>query len=193
MNIAKSRPLPLCTLIGNFSYIFVYCFSCRYLVELGLRQLGLPGSQLLYLCELRDITRLGPLPLSNSFLLPVTWFEVFLRIDRVMFSRENSWMPLEPQGECRSPFSMQNLLRMSLLSYQNSKTFHPLLMELMHKGIRVAKTPRIFENFFKGVQTIKCKLWTETLEYSGLKVPNSRFALHGWAPHNSRFVRLFCL
>ena len=39
-------------------------------------------------------------------------------------SRENSWMPLEPQGECRSPFSMQNLLRMSLLSYQNSKTFH---------------------------------------------------------------------
>ena len=26
----------------EFPYIFVYCFSCRYLVELGLRQLGLP-------------------------------------------------------------------------------------------------------------------------------------------------------
>ena len=26
----------------EFLYIFVYCFSCRYLVELGLRQLGLP-------------------------------------------------------------------------------------------------------------------------------------------------------
>ena len=25
-----------------YIYIFVYCFSCRYLVELGLRQLGLP-------------------------------------------------------------------------------------------------------------------------------------------------------
>ena len=27
----------------EFPYIFVYCFSCRYLVELGLRQLGLPA------------------------------------------------------------------------------------------------------------------------------------------------------
>ena len=26
----------------EFPYIFVYCFSCRYVVELGLRQLGLP-------------------------------------------------------------------------------------------------------------------------------------------------------
>ena len=26
----------------EFPYIFGYCFSCRYLVELGLRQLGLP-------------------------------------------------------------------------------------------------------------------------------------------------------
>ena len=25
----------------EFLYIFVYCFSCRYLVELGLRQVGL--------------------------------------------------------------------------------------------------------------------------------------------------------
>ena len=29
---------------------------------------------------------------------------------------------------------------------------------------------------------MKCKLWTETLEFSRLKVPNSRFALHGLAP-----------
>ena len=34
----------------------------------------------------------------------------------------------------------------------------------------------------KGAQTMKCKLWTETLESSRLKVPNSRFALHGLAP-----------
>ena len=33
----------------------------------------------------------------------------------------------------------------------------------------------------KGVQTMKCKLWTETLEFSRSKVPNSRFALHGLA------------
>ena len=25
----------------EFPYIFVYCFSCRYVVELGLRQVGL--------------------------------------------------------------------------------------------------------------------------------------------------------
>ena len=43
MNIGKFCPLPLCALVGNFHSIFVYCFSCRYhLVELGLRQLGLP-------------------------------------------------------------------------------------------------------------------------------------------------------
>ena len=29
---------------------------------------------------------------------------------------------------------------------------------------------------------MKCTLWTETLEFSRLKVPNSRFALHGLAP-----------
>ena len=34
----------------------------------------------------------------------------------------------------------------------------------------------------KGVQTMKCKLWTETLEFLRLKVPNSRFAPHGLAP-----------
>ena len=34
----------------------------------------------------------------------------------------------------------------------------------------------------KGAQTMKCKLWTETLEFSRLKVPNSWFALHGLAP-----------
>ena len=34
----------------------------------------------------------------------------------------------------------------------------------------------------KGAQTMKCKLWTETLEFLRLKVPNSPFALHGLAP-----------
>ena len=29
---------------------------------------------------------------------------------------------------------------------------------------------------------MKCTLWTETLEFWRFKVPNSRFALHGWAP-----------
>ena len=54
----------------------------------------------------------------------------------------------------------------------------------------------------KGAQTMKCKLWTETLEFSRLKMPNSRFALHGKRPSlihglcaffasNSRFMRLF--
>ena len=53
----------------------------------------------------------------------------------------------------------------------------------------------------KDAQTMKCKLWTETLEFSRLKVPNSRFALHGQRPSlihglcaffasNSRFMRL---
>ena len=35
----------------------------------------------------------------------------------------------------------------------------------------------------KGAQTVKCTLWTETLEFGGgWKVPNSWFALHGLAP-----------
>ena len=34
----------------------------------------------------------------------------------------------------------------------------------------------------KGAQTMKSKLWTETLEFSRLKLPNSLFALHGLAP-----------
>ena len=49
---------------------------------------------------------------------------------------------------------------------------------------------------------MKCKLWTETLEFLRPKVPNSRFALHGKRPSlihglcaffasNSRFMRLF--
>ena len=56
--------------------------------------------------------------------------------------------------------------------------------------------------FVKGAQTMKCKLWTETLQFWRLKVPNSRFALHGTRPSlihglcaffasNSRFMRLF--
>ena len=56
---------------------------------------------------------------------------------------------------------------------------------------------------FKGAQTMKCKLWTETPEFSRLKVPNSWFALlavcspsliHGlcaFFASNSRFMRLF--
>ena len=36
--------------------------------------------------------------------------------------------------------------------------------------------------FFKGAQTMKCKLWTETLQFWRLNVSNSRFALHGLAP-----------
>ena len=36
----------------------------------------------------------------------------------------------------------------------------------------------------KGAQTMKCKLWIETLDFSRLKVPNSRFPLHGLAPPN---------
>ena len=41
---------------------------------------------------------------------------------------------------------------------------------------------KITWKMIKGAQTMKCKLWTETLEFSRLKVPNSRFALHGLAP-----------
>ena len=37
-------------------------------------------------------------------------------------------------------------------------------------------------SLIKGAQTMKCKLETETLEFSRPKVPNSRFALHGLAP-----------
>ena len=61
---------------------------------------------------------------------------------------------------------------------------------------------RYFPEFLKGAQTMKCKLWTETLEFSRLKVPNSRFALHGKRPSlihglcaffasNSQFMRTF--
>ena len=45
MNIGKSCPLPLCNSRGECPGLFVYCFSCRYLVGLGLRQLGLPVSK----------------------------------------------------------------------------------------------------------------------------------------------------
>ena len=38
------------------------------------------------------------------------------------------------------------------------------------------------KSIIKGVQTMKCKLWTETLDFSRLKVSNSRFAFHGLAP-----------
>ena len=38
---------------------------------------------------------------------------------------------------------------------------------------------------------MKCKLWTETLEFSRLKVPNSRFALHGWV-HQNRAILCGC-
>ena len=36
--------------------------------------------------------------------------------------------------------------------------------------------------WIKGAQTMKCTFWIETLEFSRLKVPNSRFALHGKRP-----------
>ena len=55
------------------------------------------------------------------------------------------------------------------------------------------KTFLFMNLFFKGAQTMKCKLWNEMLEFSRLRVPNSRFALHGLALPNSRFVGLFCL
>ena len=51
---------------------------------------------------------------------------------------------------------------------------------------KICKSIGGFHNFsyFKGAQTMKCKLWTGTLEFSRLKMPNSnsRFALHGLAP-----------
>ena len=42
MNNGKFCPPPSVHFNREFPYIFVYCFSCRYLVELGLRQLDLP-------------------------------------------------------------------------------------------------------------------------------------------------------
>ena len=51
--------------------------------------------------------------------------------------------------------------------------------------VRFASKPLFYwvaPSNFKGVQTMKCTLWTETLEFSRLKVPNSRFSpslIHG--------------
>ena len=45
---------------------------------------------------------------------------------------------------------------------------------------QLPRNPREFQ--IKGAQTMKCKLWTETMEFQRWKVPNSRFALHGLAP-----------
>ena len=54
----------------------------------------------------------------------------------------------------------------------------------LRKSLWCPKSPETTPNpkFFKGAQSMKCKLWTETVEFSRLKVPNSRFALHGLAP-----------
>ena len=44
MNIGKFCPISLCTLIGNFRiYLYIVSLVSLYLVELGLRQLGLPA------------------------------------------------------------------------------------------------------------------------------------------------------
>ena len=39
-----SHVLSLFVLFREFPYVFVYCLSCRYLAQPGLRQLGLPMS-----------------------------------------------------------------------------------------------------------------------------------------------------
>ena len=60
--------------------------------------------------------------------------------------------------------------------------------------VLVGRALELFRKFFRTVRAffgfgvlfwspdMKCKLRTETLEFSRLKVPNSRFALHGLAP-----------
>ena len=45
----------------------------------------------------------------------------------------------------------------------------------------------------KGAQTMKCTLWTETVEFSRLKMPNSRFALRRLAPPSFTVCAPFCL
>ena len=53
----------------------------------------------------------------------------------------------------------------------------------LHVGvIAVIWIAAIALDSIKGAQAMKCKLWTGTLEFSRLRMPNSRFALHGLAP-----------
>ena len=64
---------------------------------------------------------------------------------------------------------------------------------------RTAGVATLTKREIKAAQTMKCTLWTETLEFWRLKVPNSRFALHVLIhglcaicmPINSRFMRVF--
>ena len=92
------------------------------------------------------------------------------------------------------------------------ENFGALSWEISGPQNKGSKNRGIFRGFFvrdfvarqkiKGAQTMKCTLWTETLEFRRLKVPNSRFALHGKRPSlihglcaffasNSRFMRPF--
>ena len=48
MNIGNFCP-PSVYFNREFPYVFGYCFSCRYLVELGPRQLGLPVLKIQYI------------------------------------------------------------------------------------------------------------------------------------------------
>ena len=73
---------------------------------------------------------------------------------RVFWNREFSrnlvkirGCPSNPKGERRSPFSMKKSVANEFAVTSKQHDISPLLMELMHKGIRVVKNPRTFENF----------------------------------------------
>ena len=116
-----------------------------------------------------------------------------------------------PSGRCFAPLSVQNLqghfrqffIDLPGLRLDNLVNFHQALVDFSQIWSILNRFWVNFSQFesalsrsyktkthefltdrkvVKGAQTMKCKLWTETLEFSRLKVPNSRFALHGLAP-----------
>ena len=61
---------------------------------------------------------------------------------------------------------------------------------LLWRAPEFSRNRQIHNTILKGAQTMKCKLWTETLEFSRLKVPNSRSCTSRLGPFHG-FVRLF--
>ena len=87
---------------------------------------------------------------------------------------------------CSEP--VQSELRGIFESAQSSSldAERPVVQARHHEQARccvfkLAAASRTDLKLLKGAQTMKRKLWTETLELSRLKVPNSRFALPGLA------------
>ena len=116
----------------------------------------------------------------------LTWGDLYLEIFRDVKVAPNvlTFIALVPCSQCTCAHAQP----MTVYKNQSRKSLCQVCFsgcidkgESPQRGVCLG-LPRKEKTCFKGAQTMKCKLWTETLEFSRLKVPNSRFALHGLAP-----------